>query len=236
MNLELKHLIGILYLLYGILKIVIGYCVIALPRETVLKLPIVRLFAKKHDDHTISGILYELVLTAFGVFTLVNGLAILDVLPHHTAVYFENKYTEYIVFLILGTILIVFYSLVLFTSLPIPKKKESYNEYRLYGIGGGISFLIIPVLWELTLYLLPAFHRLRMEEKSICVLGFIIILAIVADIVRGYMKRRKIKAQDVIPNQYVEGAQTIKNGVNVVKNKSESYLRKSGPSKHQHND
>jgi hypothetical protein len=227
MNLELKHLIGVLYLLYGILKIAIGVCVMSLPRETTLKLPIVKIFAKKDDDHTVSGILYELVLTAFGVFTLVNGLAILDVLPHHTAVYFENKYTEYIVFIVLGTILTVFYSLVLFTSLPIPKKKESYNEYKLYGIGGGLSFLIMPVLWEVTSYLLPAFHRLSMEEKSICVIGFTIILTIIAGIIYKYMKRRKIKARDVIPRQYVEGAQTIKSGVNIIKSKSESYIYKS---------
>ena len=124
-------------------------------------------------------------------------------------------------------ILTVFYSLVLFTSLPIPKKKDSYNEYKLYGIGGGLSFLIMPVLWELTSYILPAFHRLSMEEKSICVIGFTIILTIVAGIIYKYMKRRKIKAEDVIPRQYVEGAKTVKNGLNVVKNKSESYIYKS---------
>jgi len=207
---ESKYTIGYLYLMYGIIKIIVGVSVMAVPAKYLVNVPVLNKLVSVDKDDTLAGRMYEYIFTLFGVFTLLNGLSLLEYLPQYLIHFFEMQYTEYAVFLVLGTILIVFYSLVLYTSLPISKSKESYTHYKIFGLGGGISFLVMPLLWETLQVVLPAFHRLPAEQKSMVVITFTVVAAIVADIVYNYVRKNHIGASDVIPSPYLNGAKEIK--------------------------
>jgi len=78
-------------------------------------------------------------------------------------------------------------------------------HYKLLGLGGGISFLVMPLLWEFISFALPAFRRLSTESKSIWILGITIMLVIVADLVFKYTKKHNIKVKDALPVEYAYG-------------------------------
>ena len=196
-------IIGIVYILYGLLKITIGICVMTFPPDVLEKIPVVSAFAQKHEDETLAGRLYEYVFIAFGIFTALNGLALLSVLPHALTMFFEAKMTEYAVFIVLGLILTVFYSLVLFTNLPIEKRKVDYKHYAIFGIGSGLAFLCMPLFWELMAYAIPAFKRLSIQRRSMLVISLSIVIVVIADIVYSFAKKNDIHPTDVVPPAYV---------------------------------
>jgi len=116
-----KYIIGCVYILYGLLKIALGISVMTVPAQVLKKVPVLRDIITNKDDNTLAGHLYEYVLLVFGVFSLLNGLSLLQLLPSHLIRLFEMQYTEYLVFITLGLILTIFYILVLYTPLPISK-------------------------------------------------------------------------------------------------------------------
>jgi hypothetical protein len=211
-----KYFIGILYILYALVKIIIGSCLFLLPLNTISKTPVLNIFTKEAADTTLAGRMYEYVLFAFGIFSLFEGLALLDQLPPALTIYFESKWTEYTVFIILGTILTVFYSLVLYTRLPISKNTIDTDHYKLLGFFAGISFLCMPLLWEFIAYTVPAFRNLSFEARSIFVIGFAIIVAICADLIHTYLKRKKESVSQVLPQgvqQNIAIAEAVKDVV-----------------------
>lgn len=208
MDITFKTCIAIIYLLYGIFKVMIGVALFTVPKDVLLKkVKIMKYLISEEKDDTISGHLYEYVLLAFGIFTFLNGLALLHLLPQSLATFFETKYTEYVIFIVLGLILTIFYSLVLFTKLPIPKNEKESMYYKFYGLGGGLFFLIMPIYWECMSYFSPIFNNLSIEKKSIIVLTSIIILFFLGSIVYNYIKYNQTK----IPKKYSESIDQIEN-------------------------
>ena len=106
----------LLYILYGVIKISVGLAVLLLSPEQVGKIPIANLFVKEAADKTLAGHMYEYVLMAFGVFTIIHGLVIFNVLPLWFIKIFVTKTVQYTVLTVLGLILTIFYSLVLYTD------------------------------------------------------------------------------------------------------------------------
>jgi uncharacterized membrane protein len=218
-NLRIRYFAGILYLLYGVVKITVGLAIFLLSINTISKMPILKLFAKAAADKTFAGRMYEYVLLAFGVFSLLNGLSLLELLSPKVSKYFENKYTEYTVFIILGVILTVFYSLVLYTDLPIQKNTADYDHYRLLGLFGGISFLVMPFFNEFLRYVFPIFRNLSYVQQSIWVIGITILLFIIIEMIyRHYKKQHKTVVQ-ALPPVYQEEIENIKQTGESVVNK-----------------
>jgi len=212
-----NYLVGILYLLYAFVKITVGLCVLLLPLNTIQKIPIVNIFTKEAADKTFAGRMYEYVLLVFGIFTLFEGLALLELLTPALSLYFESKYTDYIVFITLGTILVVFYSLVLYTDLPIQKNKDDYEHYKLLGLVGGITFLIMPVLWEIISYIIPKFNQLTYAQKSICIMSVIILLLIIIESIYRYLKRKNETIVQALPPVYQQNVEDVKTALNIKK-------------------
>jgi hypothetical protein len=109
------------------------------------------------------------------------GLSYLHILPVSIRHLIETKTFQYPVYIIFGIILIIFYSLVRYTKLQIEHshKEDDLFHYKLIGIGGGISFLLIPIIIELFIIVIPGFRCLPYENKSMIILGgsiFIIII------------------------------------------------------------
>lgn len=211
---ESKQILGILYLLYAIVKISIGFSLIALPLEKIKQIPILNLFTKETADKTAAGRFYEYVLLIFGFFSLIEGLALLNMLPEQYSRYFESKWTEYTVFIILGLLLTIFYILVLYTDLPISKNKDDMTHYKILGLGGGISFLLMPILWEIIGYSVPAFNKLSVETKSAVVVGIVILMTIIGEFIHLYLHKTQKTITQILPQNYqqnIQAAEEVKN-------------------------
>jgi hypothetical protein len=177
----LKTIIAFYYLFYGITKLIIGFSLMSLPLDYIKKIPILKIFIIIASDKTLAGHFYEYILMLFGVYTIIMGLSYLHILPVSIRHIIETKTFQYPVYIIFGLILIIFYSLVSYTNLPIEHshKEDDLFHYKLIGIGGGISFLLIPIIIELFIIVIPGFRCLPYENKSMIILGgsiFIIII------------------------------------------------------------
>jgi len=201
MQFKTKYIIGMVYIFYAIVKIIIGVCLFTLPVSKIGQIPIVKIFIKEAADKTLAGRFYEYILFLFGIFSLFEGLSLLEVLPQSIRTYFESKYIEYIVFTVLGSLLTLFYYLVIYTNIPISKDPQDYDHYKLLGFLTGLSFLIMPVLWELLANIIPAVNNLTFEAKSIGVIGFAIMISIIAEIIYTYFKKQNESISQVVTQQ-----------------------------------
>jgi uncharacterized membrane protein len=206
-----KEILGVIYIIYAIVKITVGVSLMVLPINVISKTTVLKAFVKEAADTTFAGRFYEYILLLFGVFSLFNGLALLDLLSPAMTKYFEAQWTEYAVFIILGVALVVFYSLVLYTNIPISKNRESYDHYKLLGLFGGVTFLAMPILWEFMGYAVPAFNQLSVENRSATIVGTVIIISIVGELIYLYLKRNNKTVIQVIPQNYAENIQTAEN-------------------------
>jgi len=128
-NTNTTIILAILYILYGVVKIVIGFIVMYMTPEEISKIPVLSMLSKEAADKTLAGRMYEYVLMAFGVFTIIHGLLIFGLFPKWFVFGFEQKTVQYGVFFGLGAIMTIFYCLVLYTSLPIDKKTKDNDHY-----------------------------------------------------------------------------------------------------------
>jgi hypothetical protein len=86
-------------------------------------------------------VIYYIILL-FAIFTLVKGASWVGLIKLHIGLMF------YVVMnLVFGVILVVFYFIVLYTNVPIPKNDDHLEEYQGIGLCSGISFLVtVPCL------------------------------------------------------------------------------------------
>ena len=190
---NVNYTVGFIYLTYGIVKIILGMMLINVPYEYLLQIPIINLLLPNIDDNTLAGSFFEYMLVLFSIYTIFVGLALLDVFPNKFRLFLENKKTEYAVFIIIGALLLIFYSLVLYTNLPISKKTddESMYNYGFYGYFGSFSFIIMVAVFELMYWAEPSFRSLSFERRALIISGLSIIFIIGTAIVIKYFKIRK---------------------------------------------
>jgi hypothetical protein len=55
---EYKYILGILYLLYAIIKITVGLALMFLPLDIIAKTPVLKIFIKETSDKTLAGTSY----------------------------------------------------------------------------------------------------------------------------------------------------------------------------------
>lgn len=186
-----KYIIGFVYIVYAFIKIMVGISVYVLSPDEMKKWPIINIFAKETDDKTLAGRFYEYMFLIFGVYSLLEGLSILEQLPQKMSHLFESKYTQYSVFTFIGVSLVLFYSVVLYTNIPISKNQIHYHHYKILGLYSGISFLMVPIIWELTSYLLPIFNKLSVETRSEMIIGSVILFFVFGDVIYAYLKENE---------------------------------------------
>jgi len=198
-----RILLGLIYIIYGLFKVLIGIALFTVPKDVLLKkIPFIKNVTSPDEDTTISGQMYEYILLIFGLFTFFNGMSLLRFLPKMLIKFFEYKWTEYTVFIILGLLLTIFYSLVLFTKIKIPKHRDQTVYYKFYGLGGGILFLLMPFIFEGISRASPVFNKFSVETKSMVVLTTILILIGTAN----FFYNKKL-----LPSVYQKKYEKIKN-------------------------
>lgn len=199
-----KYFVAFLYILYGITKVIIGLSVMTIPLNIINRIPILNWFVKTISDKTIAGRFYEYILLLFGFYTIIHALALFEVFPNNINVLLDQKIILYSVFGIFGIILTIFYSLVLYTNIPIDKDVKHYDDYKLFGLGGGLSFIILPILWEIIDRGIPFFRSLSNEIQKLILFSGVIILLFIFDLIYNYINRNKIDitVKQLIPKDY----------------------------------
>ena len=132
-----RVVVSIILILYGIFKIAIVSGTVFVPVK--YHTGVFARFLK--NDFTIAGMMLDLVLFIFGCYTIVHGVALLELIPKHISKIFNSRKVNRLVYTLFGIFLIAFYTLVLNTTL-IPQEPEAGRTYELVGIGGGILFLM----------------------------------------------------------------------------------------------
>lgn len=172
---------GWVFIIYGIFKTIFCICDL-LPSQS---LPIKLSFLT--HDRTVAGIVLVIIFLLFSIYTLLHGLALLNVLSNPIINILTNIYTNYIVYIIFSIVLIVFYSLVLFTNINISKNEKYISSYEIIGFGGGLSFLI-------TVLILIIFKRIINKQYNLTTILIIIcicilLLTFIMIIIKSYNKK-----------------------------------------------
>jgi hypothetical protein len=173
--------LGIVFILYGILKLIAFFALVFVPPQMQDKLATISglnlLFT---GDRTVAGRVVEWVLVVFAVFSIVHGMALLSAFPRSVDAFIESHVFQYTFYTLCGIVLVIFYTLVLYTDLPIPKTPDNRNIYWTYGYLFGGSFIIVPVVWELARHVFPLVSALSLRHNLMLVTTIFIAVSIAA--------------------------------------------------------
>jgi preprotein translocase subunit YajC len=172
------NLLGIIFILYGVIKLGLILAIIFIPPTIREKLSYIEgfdLFIS--NDSTLAGKMYEYVLFVFAVFSIIHGLALLGTFNESFHTFIESKPVQYSFYILLGLWLFIFYFLVIYTNVPIEKRKDNMYNYKIYGYLGGLSFILVPPIWILMEYFNPYLSRMK-EEQQLMYMTFIMLGAV----------------------------------------------------------
>ena len=187
-NVTHPYIIGTILLLFGIVKITIGFLNMFPPRNLNPKLK--KLLS---NDNTPAGQVMEFVLLLFGVYTLIHGLSMFGLLGHSFEQVISHPLSALIIVGGLALTLIVFYGMVVFTNLKIRKLEGPAENirYELLGLGGGL-FMLIGLLTRLMVGSL-----LKGDPIWYPLFGIVFILCIFGLLLYDVFKNKKANIKDV---------------------------------------
>jgi hypothetical protein len=156
--------------LFGFLKTIVASSSLLIPqtRPYYEKIPIANIFV--NNDTSFAGFYSEVSLIIFGLYSLVHGAAILHWFPPMINALFETQISLIYFYTLFAIAFIGFYSLVLFTSLPISQDPKYMGNYWL-NIAAGIFFLVV-------INIVFIWHELFNPNLSYIYLGCLILLFI----------------------------------------------------------
>ena len=190
------NLLGIIFILYGILKLSLIVTIILIPPAIQTKLSKIEGFDLViSGDHTLAGKMYEYILFIFAVFSIVHGLALMGVFSERFHQILESKEFQYSFYIILGLWLLIFYLLVIYTKLPISKEPKNIHNYKIYGYLGGLSFLLVPPIWILIEYFNPYLAHMKEERQlmymTLLMFGAIFIIFLTYIVIKRLRRMKK---------------------------------------------
>jgi hypothetical protein len=170
-------IIGILLIVYGVTKLTIGTVSIATSETSKTNFHVV--FRKiMGTDSTFAAKVLEFVLVLFGIYSLLHGLDRFNVFPENFHSRLHARKTTHSVNASIGLILTIFYSLVVYTNLPIQKNNSEMSRYKHIGIITGLSFLImVPLTLIYHAYVDHGFKFLLRDQ--VCILSAVCIAIII---------------------------------------------------------
>jgi hypothetical protein len=190
------YLLAFLYIIYGIFKTIGILLLLFLPEDQISNIPILKNYISFAKDKTLAGHFYDYIMIIFCLYTICYGFSILQYFPTNVDNIFENKIFIYLLYFILGLVSLIFYTLVLYTNLPISKDlKNSTDLYKLYMLFGS-SFILIPIIKETAVYLLPylIYHVSEISQTNL-IIGIFIIISIICQLIYEFY----INKNDTIP-------------------------------------
>ena len=193
--LDLHTALAIVAVLFGVFKLVVGSLVLLLPGEAIAKSWVLRLIAG--SDETVAGKGMDAVIMAYGLYSLLHGLAYFGIALAVTA-FAVGRGPQIWVHFLLGAVSVLFYALVLYTKVGIPKSDTPGHRARyILGLDNGYMFIAMALLFRL--------HHIAKDvawdwgaivadtEAVVLVSGTTVLSAmIVYDIVNIYRNRSKV--------------------------------------------
>lgn len=184
----INYVVGYWLIIYSILKA--GICILDLtpPQYIPFKIPLLT------HDTTTAGLVLVITFLVFSIYTFFHALGILHFLSPQLINFFTHHGTSYAVYMVLAIILTVFYSLVLFTNLPISKDPEHKSSYEIIGLCGGILFFCTILVLEAYRTIINKKHMVFLIILLPCI--FIFILTIIVIIYNATYKKKKVGEKD----------------------------------------
>lgn len=177
-------IIGCILIAFGIFKMTVGLLAIILSNKTKKKFKLIR------DDPTIAGLVFDLVLTVFGLYSVLHGLALIEALPKWLSIALASNPVVYTIYALFGIVMTCFFSLIVFTKLPISKTPIDILTYEVAGIGGGFCFFIS--LFGLMIYNTLIENGWTMDETVLTlVLLIVACLAVIGVLIWDAIRRKK---------------------------------------------
>lgn len=140
---------GYILLIFGIFKILLGLSIIFIPlevRKVYQEKKIIKDFIP--IEKNTAELMLDISIVIVAIFSVIEGLHILG--------YLNNKYLSYLIFThfftyilytIVGLLLIIYFSLVVYTDVDVgSKNKKDYSKYEIFGVGTGILMIMIVLL------------------------------------------------------------------------------------------
>lgn len=183
----LQQGIGTAFILYGIVKLGIFISLITIPisvQKEISKIPGVNIIVT--GDHTMAGRGLDYIIAVFAIFSLVHGCALIGLLPGFVDTFIESHAFQYTFYMLCGLTMVVFYTLVLYSDLPITKDPARKKDYMIYAYVIGTSFMAIPLIWHLIILYYPIVKSLPIRKQLMFLTAFILIVfAIITGIIYG---------------------------------------------------
>lgn len=192
-----KIVIAILFILYGLSRVILVLALLYLPFEKIQNIPILKNLIKNELDTTLAGKFYQYILFLFSLYAMIYGFTLLNALPSSINNFFTKKNTAFIINTVLYSAQVIFYALVLYTDVPIEKNlKDNRMIYLTIGLIYGVFSLFLPLIFIGLEYILLFFKILKYKltnDLSIeLIIGTIILIAILGDITY-YIYKKYIK-------------------------------------------
>lgn len=184
---SLKWLLAITLLVLGLAKIAVGMAVLILPQNVRGRIP----FVKETKDATLAGHMYEYVMMAFGAYLVVFGMNLLDWIVVPPVLFIS-------VMMLLGTVLVIFYSVVLFSDIPMSKDPSNRSTYLVRGLGSGVFFLLIPFLWMLVQWALPIYRTFAPLRQVMIFLSLVVAGVIIMDLLTLRIKNENVTTKEIV--------------------------------------
>jgi drug/metabolite transporter (DMT)-like permease len=196
-------LIGLILINYGILKLFIGFTTILTSDEFKNYIrtynPSLKILIPY--DETLAAKMLEITFIIFGIYSLLHGLDKFHVITKNIQTFIDSRKTVYLLYGIIGIFLTLFYTLVVYTNIPIEKNIKELDRYKVVGIISGLSFLIM-------LPILLIFHKIvdhgifsifKHTRSIICFLSICIIFFFMFKILKNTnIKRNNTLTADII--------------------------------------
>lgn len=130
-----ENFVGLIVFVYGVGKLILSI-IKALPPKYD------NLFSFVKHDRTTAGYVLDLILFIFGVYSILHGLRLMEHLHPSHAEILNNVHVTVAIYTGIGIFMLVFYSLVLYSNVPISKEDNERTTYEMLGLGGGFTFLL----------------------------------------------------------------------------------------------
>ncbi len=147
-----NYIVGILLFLYAISKLFIGFT--AVFGTDIFKDHLRKFFPAIHTliplDETIAAKAIEVTFIIFGFYTLFHSFEKFSLLSKTFKHLLESRTTIYLLYGCIGLFMTIFYYLVIYTKVHINKDPNEISRYKIIGLIGGLSFLIMLPIMLLT--------------------------------------------------------------------------------------
>lgn len=152
MSTKTGQVLGVVFVLYGVFKICVALLAFLLPPKIQQRMhdtPLRMLFP---NDATTAGRTVDVLLFVYAVYSIFHGLNLIGINVPFVSDLIAMTLFKTLLYVTLGMVLIIFYTLILATKVPISSKKPSED-------GMYVSYVVVGSLFLMTALLIPMYGK-----------------------------------------------------------------------------